>query len=185
MPNATQVTAGKPAVGGHVWRAPIGTEMPATAVATLNSSFVDMGYISEDGVTNANSPETAVVNAWGGTPVLVTQTSKNDTYKMTFISVMNPEVLKMRYGDTNVTGTAVATGISVTANAKELTDYIYVIDMIAKGNVAHRVVIPCAHPSEFGDIVYNDSEPVGYDTTLNCTADSSGNTHYEYWQTNS
>lgn len=183
MADTTQVTAGKPAVGGHVWRAPIGTALPATAIATLDQAFVDMGYISEDGVTNANSPESNIVNAWGGTPVLVTQTSKADTYQMTFISVMNPEVLKMRYGDDNVTGTTVTTGIAVTANAKELTDYIYVIDMIAKGNVAHRVVIPCAHPSEFGDIVYNDSDPVGYDTTLNCTADASGNTHYEYWQT--
>ena len=183
MTDTTQVTAGKPAVGGHVWRAPIGTTLPATAIATLDQAFVDMGYISEDGVTNANSPESNIVNAWGGTPVLVTQTSKADTYQMTFISVMNPEVLKMRYGDDNVTGTTVTTGIAVTANAKELTDYIYVIDMIAKGNVAHRVVIPCAHPSEFGDIVYNDSDPVGYDTTLNCTADASGNTHYEYWQT--
>ena len=185
MPDTTQVTAGKPKTGGHVWRAPIGTALPTTAIATLNGSFVDMGYISDDGVTNENSPEGDVVNAWGGTPVLMTQTAKNDKFKLKFISAMNAEVQKMVYGSTNVTGTAVATGIAVTANAKEMEDYAYVIDMIAKGDVAHRVVIPSGRPSEIGEIVYKDSDPVGYDVTLNCTADASGNTHYEYWQTNS
>lgn len=182
MPNTEHVTAGKPKVGGHVYRAPLGTTIPTTAVATLATAFVDMGYISEDGVTNSNSPESDTIKAWGGTPVLNVQTSKDDTYQLTFISAMNAEVQKMVYGDDNVTGTDVSTGIAVTANAKELEDYIYVIDMIAKGNVAHRVVIPQAKPTAIGDITYTDSDVVGYDTTLGCTADASGNTHYEYWQ---
>lgn len=183
MPNVAQVTAGKPKTGGHVYRAPLGSAIPTNALDELDSAFIDMGYISEDGVTNSNSPESAVVNAWGGTPVLRIQESKDDTYALTFISAMNPEVQKMVYGDTNVTGTDVSTGIAVSANAKELEDYVYVIDMLAKGNVLHRVVIPSAKPTEIGDITYNDSDPVGYEVTLGCTADSMGNTHYEYWQT--
>lgn len=184
MPNVANVTAGKPKVSGHVFRAPIGTAIPTDAVTALNQAFVDLGYISEDGLTNANSPETETILAWGGTPVLHTTTSKDDTFTATFISSMNPEVLKMVYGDENVTGTDVATGITVAANAKDLTDYIYVIEMIAKGNVAHRVVLPSAKPTEIGEISYTDSEAVGYEVTLGCTADASGNTHYEYFQTN-
>ena len=34
--------------------------------------------------------------------------------------------------------------------------------------------------SEIEDIVYSDSEAVGYGTTLECIPDSDGNTHYEY-----
>ena len=30
------------------------------------------------------------------------------------------------------------------------------------------------------DIVYKDSEAIGYETTLKATPDSSGQTHYEY-----
>ena len=56
--------------------------------------------------------------------------------------------------------------------------------MIARGDIAHRVVIPCAKPSEIGDIVYSDTDAVGFEVTLNCTADASGNTHYEYWKAN-
>lgn len=183
MPYTTEVTAGKPKVGGHVFRAPAGTTLPTTAVASLASAFVDMGYISEDGVTNSNSPEVETIKAWGGTPVLVVQTSRDDTYQLKFISALNFEVQKMVYGAANVSGSALATGLTIAANAAELENYVYVIDMIATGNVAHRVVIPAAKPTSIGDITYKDAEVVGYDVTLGCTADSSGNTHYDYWQT--
>lgn len=183
MPYTTEVTAGKPKVGGHVYRAPIGSTIPTDATTALASAFIDMGYISEDGVTNANSPEMETIKAWGGTPVLIVQTSKEDTFQLKFISALNFEVQKMVHGVQNVSGSALATGLSVSANAKELENYIYIIEMIATGNVAHRVVIPCAKPSAIGDVTYSDSEAVGYDVTLGCTADSSGNTHYDYWQT--
>ena len=123
MANVTEVTAGKPKVGGHVYRAPIGTTLPTDATTALNQAFIDMGYISDDGVTNSNSPESTVIKAWGGTPVLTVQESKEDTYQLTFISAENLEVQKMVYGDDNVTGSAFSTGVSVTANAKELDDY--------------------------------------------------------------
>lgn len=183
MANTAHVTAGKPKVGGHVFRAPVGTTLPTDALTALNSAFVDMGYISEDGVTNSNSPESEIIKAWGGTPVLTVMTSKDDTWQATFISAMNVEVQKMVYGDSNVTGSDLATGITVTANTKDLQEYEYVIEMICKGGVAHRVVLPKAKPSEIGDVVYTDSDAVGYDVTLSCSADDAGNTHYEYWQT--
>lgn len=183
MTNAAHVTAGKPKVGGHVFRAPVGTTLPTDALTALNSAFKDMGYISEDGVTNSNSPESDIIKAWGGTPVLTVQTSKDDTWQQTFISAMNVEVQKMVYGDGNVSGTDLDTGITVSANAAELQEYAYVFEMIAKGGVAHRVVLPKAKPSEIGDVVYTDSDAVGYDVTLSCSADDNGNTHYEYWQT--
>lgn len=184
MADVTQVTAGKPKVGGHIFRAPIGTTLPTDATTALDNAFIDMGYASEDGLTNANSPESTVINAWGGTPVLTIQESKEDTFSLTFISAMNLEVQKMVYGATNVTGTALSTGISVSANAKELEEYAYVIETIARGNVAHRIVIPKAKPTEIGEIVYSDTEALGYEVTLGCTADDAGNTHYEYWKAN-
>lgn len=184
MPNVAHVTAGKPKVGGHIWRAPIGSTLPTDATSALDAAFKDMGYASEDGLTNANSPESTIIRAWGGTPVLTVQESKDDTFQLVFISAENIEVQKMVYSDANVTGTSFTTGVTVTANSNELDDYAYVIDMIARGDIAHRVVIPCAKPSEIGEIVYSDTEALGYDVTLSCTADANGNTHYEYWKAN-
>lgn len=182
MADVTQVTAGKPKVGGHIFRAPVGTTLPTDATTALDNAFVDMGYASEDGLTNANSPESTVIKAWGGTPVLTIQESKEDTFQLVFISAENVEVQKMVYGNTNVTGTTFSTGVSVTANAKELEEAAYVIETIARGNIAHRIVIPRAKPTEIGEIVYSDTDALGYDVTLGCTADAAGNTHYEYWK---
>lgn len=185
MADATQVTAGKPKVGGHVFRAPIGTTLPTDATTALNEAFLDMGYISEDGVSNANTPESETIKAWGGTPVLNIQKSRDDKFKLTFISSENLEVQKMVYGATKVTGTTFSTGVTVTASSKELEEYSYIIETIARGNIAHRIVIPKAKPTEIGEIAYKDTAAVGYEVTLGCTADAEGTTHIEYWKANS
>lgn len=179
--NAANVTAGKPKVGGAVFRAPFGTALPTTADATLNEAFINLGYCTEDGLVNANTPTKEVVRAWGGDVVLTTQTEKNDTFNLTLIEVFNTEVLKVRFGATNVTGT-LSTGISVTANADEDDLYSYVIDMIGKGDVMHRIVIPQADLTEIGDITYVDNAPVGYPITLTAISDANGVTHKEYFK---
>lgn len=181
MPNSANVTAGKPKIGGAVYRAPLGTALPTDAVTALNEAFVDMGYVSEDGVTNSNTIESDDVKAWGGDTVLSLQTDKTDTFAMTLIESMNINVLKAVFGDSNVTGT-LADGIVVKANADEQEDAAWVIDMIARGNVKHRVVIPSGKISEVGDTVYSDTEAVGFEVTVTAIQDTDGNTHYEYYK---
>ena len=180
MPTTTKVSAGKPKVGGAVYRAPLGTALPTDAASQLDAAFKDMGYISEDGVTNSNSPNTEKVRAWGGQVVLIVSTEKPDTFKLTFLESLNENVLKTVYGDSNVTVDAQAGTINVVANADALTDHVYVIDVAMRGGAMKRVVIPSGALSALGDIVYKDDEPIGYETTLDAMPDGSGNNHYEY-----
>ncbi len=72
------VAAGKPKVGGAIFRAPLGTTLPTNATGTLDAEFKELGYASEDGVTNANSAESDTIQAWGGDAVLTVQTSKSE-----------------------------------------------------------------------------------------------------------
>ncbi len=177
--NEQNVTYGKPSVTGAISSAPIGTPLPTDAKTTLNIAFKKLGYISEDGLTNSNSPETETVKSWGGDTVMTIQKSKEDTFSFTLIEALNIDVLKQVYGVTNVSGD-LDDGIVIKANAKPLESHALVIDMILKNGILKRIVVPNANVIEIGEITYSDSDAVGYETTVQAVPDVEGNTHYEY-----
>ena len=177
--DATKVTAGKPMTGGAILVAPLGTSLPTSTAATIAAAFENVGYISDAGVVNSNSPTSTSVKAWGGDTVLDVQTEKPDTFKFTLIEAKNIEALKLVFGSDNVSGT-LATGITINANSKEQVAKSIVIDMLLSNNTAKRVVLPNCKVTAVGDVTYSDSAAVGYEVTVSCYPDSNGNTHYEY-----
>ena len=179
MSTVTNVSVGKPKIGGAIFRAPLGTTLPTDAVTALDNAFVEMGYVSEDGVTNSNSPESDTVRAWGGDVVLTLMEGREDTFQFTLIEAKNVEVLKAVFGEDNVSGT-LATCISIQNTNEDLDDCVWVIDMILRDNTVKRVVIPDGKVSEVGDITYSDSDAIGYEITLSAMPDEDGVLHYEY-----
>lgn len=181
--NEKNVTSGKPKVGGAIFSAPLGTVLPTDAKTALAETFIALGYVSEDGVSNENSPETETIKAWGGDTVLVSQSGKEDIFKYKLIETMNIETLKQVYGDDNVTGAIdEASGITIKANSKSLEARSIVIEMLLKNDILKRIVIPNATVSEIGEVLYVDDDVTGYELTLHALPDTTGNTHYEYIQ---
>lgn len=175
--NAQNVSAGKP-TGGAISVAPLGTTLPTGTAATLDTAFKSLGYISDQGLVNANTPTNTDIKAWGGDTVLSIQSEKSDTFRFKLIETKNIDVLKTVYGDDNVTEADGETTIK--ANAKEAEYNSYVVDMIMKGGTLKRVVIPAAKITTLADITYTDNDPVGYEVTITAVPDTAGNTHYEY-----
>ena len=141
MTNANNVTVGKPKVGGSVFCAPVGSKLPTDATSALDQAFQSLGYISEDGLTNANSPDSDKIKAWGGDTVLNYQKDKPDTFQMKLSAARNPEVLKTVYGNGNVSGD-LTTGLTVKANSTASEDRSWVVEMVLNQNVLKRIVIP-------------------------------------------
>lgn len=173
----TQVTTGKRGIDGGIYVAPSGTSLPTTATETLNSAFKNIGYISEDGVTNSLGRTSEDIKEWGGDVVETINSEQTDDFKFKAIEALNTELLKAIYGSSNVTA---STTIAVSVKNADPASMCWCIDIAQKGGKLKRIVIPNGKITAIGDIVYKANEAVGYDLTVRAGLDSSGYTHYEY-----
>lgn len=174
------VSAAKPRKGGAISVAPAGTALPTDASTALAEAFKQLGYISDEGLTNSLEADNDSVNAWGGDEVLVTNNGRKDSFKATLIESTNIEVLKQVFGAENVSGTF-ADGITVKAKSDlELPEQVFVVDMILKDNALKRIVIPAGRVTDVEDINYEDGDAIGYGLTISAIPDTGGYTHYEY-----
>lgn len=179
MNKVSNVTLAKPRKSGAIFRAPLGTVLPTDAKTELNEAFKCLGYLGEDGLTNANAPKTDTIKAWGGDVVATPQTEKPDTFRFVLLEALNEEVLKAVYGDSNVSGT-LDTGIAVKANSDKQEDCCWVFEMALRDGRLKRIVVPCASVTDVGEIVYSDKDPVSYDITITAKPDDDRQTHYDY-----
>lgn len=175
---ATNVSVGKPLAAGGIHAGPIGTQVPTSAIPPLNPAIKGLGYCSDSGLTNSIEMETSDITAWGGDTVLSVRTSRTETFAFSLIESLNIDVLKEVYGQHNVS--EVAGEIVVKHNGDELPNRVFVFEILMTGNKVKRIVVPNGKVTEVGEVAYTDGDAVGYETTLTCYPDSSGNTVYEY-----
>lgn len=181
--NTKNVTAGKPMITGAVHVAPVGTTLPTACSTALDASFVDIGYISSDGIKNDISRSGASIRAWGGDEVLNIQNEVNDIWTFTMIEAKNINVLKQVFGEENVTADNDG-NVTIKVNSKERKMFSWVFDMLLSDGSAKRSVLPNAKITNVSEVTYSDSAAVGYTSTLDALPDASGNTHYEYISAN-
>ena len=181
MPDSQKVTAGRPKVGGAVFSATLGSSLviPTDASTALTSDFKDLGYVSEDGVTQTMSNDTTDVKEWGGNTVLSIDDNFADQWKMKLIEATNIDVLKEVFGQNNVTVDSNG-HITIAASAVGRDYRCYVVDMVLRNGGIRRVVLPNAKIASVEDITHGAKDAVGYGITLKCAPDASGKSHYEY-----
>lgn len=183
---ATNASTGKPNTSGAIYRAVRTSNLviPTTAGATLSADYKCLGYVSEDGLTNNIEKEFEDIKAWGGDTVYTVESKQDDKFQFTLLEVLNEDVLKAVFVDSNVTVTAATSSapksVTVNVNSTQTPECVWVIDMVMRGNNPKRIVIPYGKVVTIGEITYKDDEAVGYDITLAATPDTNGNTHYEY-----
>ena len=175
--DVANVSVGRPKVGGAIFVAPAATTLPVSAASTLSSAFENVGYCSEDGLTNSVTTDSTSIKAWGGDEVLNIQTSRSETFTFTMIET-NTIALRQVYGEENVTtneGT-----ISILHNSKLKTNHVWVFEILLAEDRVKRIVVPCGKITTVADIAYKDGEAIKYGVTLSALPDTAGNTAYEF-----
>lgn len=158
-------------VTGAVYVAPEDTSLPNDAETPLDGAFADVGYISDEGITEAQGTETNAIMAWqDGALVRRVQTSHDLTYAFTMLET-NETVLAEYYGN-------YAAGV-IKIDGKELPRRAWVISVI-DGEHAMRIVVPHGQITERGEISYVNGEPIGRQVTVTCYPDDTGVKAYVY-----
>ena len=140
--------------------APVGTPVPDTIGEALDAAFVDLGYLSDDGVTIKPSIDSKEITAWQNEDVVRRTITR--TQEITFTAIeTNVEVLKLAYASAaTVSGTTTSFSPG-TADGKRAV----VIDCV-DGTSFVRHVIAVAQLTDIGDLQYKNGEAVGYQLTL-------------------
>ena len=157
------------AVTGAVYVAPTGTTAPTTSSSALDIAFVDLGYVSADGITENIDRTTNQIRAWQNGS-LVREVTSEGTYSvdMTFIET-NEAVLELYYGTTNALGQF---DIDPTTTGGRQSFVIDVVD----GSIVERIYIPAGEITSVGTRTLASGEAVGYQVTITAYADTDSTT---------
>lgn len=161
------------AVTGAVYVAPTGTTGPTTSSSALDAAFVDLGYVSADGITENIDRTTNQIRAWQNGS-LVREVTSEGTYSvdMTFIET-NEAVLELYYGTANSSGQF---DIDPTSTGGRQSFVIDVVD----GSSVERIYIPAGEITSVGTRTLASGEAVGYQVTITAYADT-GSTSFTKW----
>lgn len=168
--NAANVRVG---VTGGIYHAPLGTELPTDATSEISEAFLDVGYISEDGVTQSTSTDVENIVAWqNGDVVRKVQTSHDLTFQFSMLET-TAENMGLYYADRDASDSVV----KVTGSQSERKSWIL---ELVDGDDVVRIVVPDGNVTERGDLTWANGEAVMYDVTITAYPDADGVKAYIY-----
>ncbi|MFI0469296.1 hypothetical protein ACH347_34925 [Saccharopolyspora sp. 5N102] len=156
-------------VTGALRTGPVGTTAP-TDLGTWASGMVDLGYISEDGITESSDEDKQEFTPWqSSTPIRTEITRSTKTFQATlWESNFNTISLYYRVGleDMTQTGTGADAVVSFAEKGKPKRDLrAFGIDVI-DGTYHRRIFLPYAEVTERGEITYKSDTLIGYQVTI-------------------
>ena len=168
---------------GGLYVAPFGTPLPDDVDEPLNAAFVNLGYISADGVSITIDSSTNPIEVWGGDEIGTLRDKYAIEYSCQLFQVLSPEVNAVIFGDANVS-TAVATAshgarMRVVLNSKLPQRASLVLDSIYEDK-AIRQVAQIAQLSDLGDIKLVHNEPMTFEPTWKVLKGTDGNHVIQY-----
>lgn len=181
--DVSKTFVGTPKVTGGIWRLPQNLVLPTNAYDARPGGAIRLGGVSDDGATYMSERSTTKKRDWNADKVRSVQSSKDDSFKVTFIEFLNPTVMAEVYGTANVQVTAPTvshgTQIAVKSVADVLDHGAYIIDTF-DGKVKRRRCIPDAQPDKIDPVMEKPGDWSVYKVTFDIFPDSQGVTSYTY-----
>lgn len=172
------VSTTKGVSGGYFFSAPISETPPSDYSTSLGANFVNLGFISEDGVSESIEVDTEDYVDLNGDTVYTATSKRTETIKLTLLEVKEA-ALKEIYGQSMVTvdldgDMLVKHGSHTDANR------VYVLELVLRDGRQWRQVIPCGQVTEVGDLSLAAGELAGREITITCNVDSNSVSVYDY-----
>lgn len=166
----SNITIGLPKAGGAVFWAPAGTTLPTNASDSLSDAFVNLGYVSDSGVTHSVAESSDTIRAWGKDVVMISQTEYSETFALNLLETVRASVLQFIRGTDNVAVEADGS-IKSGTTGEPLPRGVVVIDTIQNNGSTtpriHRLVFgDCQIADRSGDVTYNNADPLTYPVTV-------------------
>lgn len=177
--NTANVAMGGGVKGRYLYSAPRSATLPTDYATPLSDEFVNLGYVTSDGITISDSEETSTQNDLNGDPIATSVSSSTHTVAFTLAEIKK-DSLAEEYGHANVTD---ADGmITVTGASGGYEERIYVIDLIFGGKRRGRIVYPNASHQTTGDLTVSSANLYARQVTIVAMPDEAGNSFYQYFQ---
>lgn len=184
--DSRNIFAGAPAdlpVVGGVFRAPLGTPLPTSVDAVLDDAFIDLGYVSEDGVTETIDSSTNDIKAWGGDIVATLREDYSVSWQLSLLEYLNARALRAAHGDTNVAELPATVDkgnrIAVKHNSRLPESAVWVVDSYYAGKKVRKAGA-IGKVTEQGDLKLVHSDLTLLELTVKFFPDADGNFIYTY-----
>ena len=187
MPKNTDVRVGAPdqKTTGAIKHAPLGTAIPTLASikksgVALNQAFVGDEYVSEDGLTLTPNMSTTDVKDWSGATVRKLLESFDGQLSWTMIST-NKGALSIAFGADHVTSVTAGTDHGAQTQAAlgaYLPEEQAWVFLMKDGDARIVIAVPDGQITEVGEVTFSSSSAIGWQVTLSCYPDESGNSIY-------
>lgn len=156
---ALDATLARVATNGNVWFAPAGTTLPTDATTALDGAFADLGYLNEDGLTEAWEDSTTTFKAWQlSTTLREVRSDSILRVNFTMVEVENTAAQDLFYGSSRSTGTLTVTNAVSAEGVLVMETY--------DGSNKDRVVIPRAQLTARGEVPRNGNSLSQFPATL-------------------
>lgn len=162
--NTQNVSVGKGVVGGYLFAAPSGTALPTNYSTALPNTYVNLGYVTDDGATFSTDVDSSTFKDLNGDDIATSSGGRTRTLNVQLAEV-KADTLKEVFGQSAVTVDG-SGNITITHDNNDMPHRVVVLELVLRGGRRWRRVLPDAQITEWGDLTVLYSDLVTFDVTF-------------------